>query len=75
MKRMIWSDIVKNFPDKYVALLDIEFDGASILEATVVMTCPDDEIGRNDTRLRQEGVIASWIRTTALEGDKLYVLK
>lgn len=66
--RQTWEEIVKQYPDKWVALSDVVFDGSDVASGIVEANCIDSEIGTYDTELINKGIQAFWIRTTDLEG-------
>ena len=43
-KRMTWDEMVKKYPDMWVAIKDAKMDGADILSGVLIAVKPDEEI-------------------------------
>ena len=73
-RRYSWDEIVKMFPDKWVALTEYEFKGADVTSGVLQAVCSDEKITENDTPLREKGLKKIyWRRTTDLPGNLLWV--
>ena len=42
-ERMTWAEMVEKYPDKWVALKDVEWDGADVGSAVLVAALSNDE--------------------------------
>lgn len=42
--RMTWEEMVKQYPNKWVVLEDMEMEGADVISGNVVFVKSDDEI-------------------------------
>lgn len=45
MERLTWKEIEEKYTQSWIAMKDVEFNGGTIQEATVVAVLSDDTIG------------------------------
>ena len=63
-----WDEIVKEYPDRWVALCDYNMTGPTIDSAVVCAVCTDKERLEKEKELDLEHVSFIWRRTTDVEG-------
>ena len=66
MERLTWDEIVKKYPDKWVALTNVEYiddDGINIIVADVVAVMTDEE--HEDKRIEWWDKKYDFTRTTS----------
>lgn len=63
-----WKEIVKEYPDKWVALSDCSMEGIRIIKAVVVAICSDQERLGTEKQLVEKNIRFVWRRTTDIEG-------
>ncbi len=57
MARLTWDEIVKKYPDLWVAVRDAEMDGADIVSGEVVAAKPDKEMRQFRMRNSNAGYV------------------
>lgn len=72
-KIMNWDEIVKTYPDKWVALIDYKLTRSSNIQGIVKAACTEDKIDDYDDVLSKENKKVLWIRTTEIGGGMLWV--
>lgn len=67
-KKKSWKEIVREYPDKWVALSDCSMEGFRIIKAVVVAICSDQERLNTEKQLIKDNIRFIWRRTTDIEG-------
>ncbi len=57
MARMTWDDMVKKYPDLWVAIKDAEMDGADVMSGEVVTAQSDEEMRKFRIEHRGSGLV------------------
>ncbi len=68
---MTWAEIKKEYPDRWVALIEYKKDGPTILEGIPVRVCEEKDMYAAELELRKKGLSFIWRRTTELEGANI----
>lgn len=72
-KVMNWDEIVKAFPDKWVALTDYKLTRSSDIQGIVKAACTEDKMDDYDKALSKDNKKVLWIRTSEIGGNMLWV--
>lgn len=67
-ERMTWEEIVKKYPDRWVALTDCKMDGPDIIEGLVLCVCEEKDMDSAEIEIMNNKIPFMWERTTELEG-------
>ena len=75
--RMNWSTIQEKFPDRWIALRDVDFEDqySTFTSGVLVAVCKDFEVSKISEHLRNENLNDGvyWQRSTELEGNVLWI--
>lgn len=62
--KLTWQEIVDKYPDKWVALSDVEFDNTEVKSGVVKASCTDSEVASLFMEFKSKGINYYWIRAT-----------
>jgi len=67
-ERLKWDEIVKKYPDQWVAVKDYDAWGPDIFSGVVCAHCKDEDCTQEEKKLLEQGIAFRWARTADLGG-------